>query len=575
MPFLPARRFLLILILFIAAPVGAYAQDRPGDGDWLGVLETPGGRLRLLVTVTTAEDGGQTAVLESLDQAPGQKIPVTTVTANGDNLAFEIAAIGARYTGEWNANQRRYEGEFVQGMSLPLNFARPEQQTATLIDGLDGRWEGSLDREGTILRLALNIETGPEGTGATLDSIDQAAYGIPVTSLSRDGAAVQFQVPAGQGTYSGRLEDDGERLTGNWTRPGFPDVDLVFTRTSQVVVEAYRPQTPQEPFPYEIREVRIDNPDAQDVTLAGTLTLPHGDGPHPAVILISGSGPQDRDESVWEHKPFAVLADHLSRNGIAVLRYDDRGFAESTGDFATATSRDFASDALAALAWLSRQPLIDGASTGVIGHSEGGLIAPMMGQRADAPDFMVLLAGPGTSGRDIILEQTGLMARASGQSETDIAPALDTLAELTEALLDAPDGAAARTRLDEIVTADHLAALGVPATQRNVLLSQMGRNWYVEFLRHDPIPYLEAVNQPVLAMIGTLDLQVPAASNLAGLRAGLAGNSDATILELDGLNHMFQPAETGALAEYALIETTFDTSALNLISDWINERFAN
>ncbi|WP_300529792.1 alpha/beta fold hydrolase [Maricaulis sp.] len=575
MPNHPARTFLLAFLVLLITPIHAFARDESGDGDWLGALETPGGTLRLLVTVSTAEDGSQSAVLESLDQAPGQKIPVSTIVADDTMLEFEIAAIGARYRGRWNADHDRYEGEFFQGMALPLNFARPQPQTATLIEGLDGRWEAALDREGTILRLALNIETGTEGTQATLDSIDQAAYGIPVTALSRTGSTVQLQVPAAQVTYSAQLEADGSQLTGSWTRPGFPDVELVFTRVSSEVVDAYRPQTPQAPYPYTIEEVRIENPAAAGVTLAGTLTLPHGDGPHPAVILISGSGPQDRDESVWEHKPFAVLADHLSRNGIAVLRYDDRGFAESTGDFASATSRDFASDAEAALSWLRQQPGIDATSTGVIGHSEGGLIAPMLAQTPNAPDFMVLLAGPGTSGREIILEQTELMARAGGQAEADINAAVATLSRVTAELLDAENGADARARLDDLITDDDLTALGVPTTQRHVLLSQMGRDWYVEFLRHDPLTYLQTVEQPVLAVIGSLDLQVPAGSNLAGLREGLAGNPDATILELEGLNHMFQPAETGALAEYALIETTFDPAALALVSDWINQHFAD
>ena len=566
----------LILCLAIAGlPLAAQAQEDDRNGDWIGALETPGGTLRLLITISSADDGAHTAVLESLDQAPGQKKPVSSVSVSESRLVFEIAPIGASYNGEWNAEAQRFDGEFTQGMALPLSFSRPGQQTATIIEGLDGRWEAELDREGTVLRLALNVETNDEGTRATLDSIDQAAYGIPVTSLTRNGADVSFQVPAAQVRFDAQLASNAMSLAGEWTRPGFPDVELVFSRVSNEVVEANRPETPQAPFPYTIEEVRVANPEAAGVVLAGTLTVPEGDGPHPAVVLISGSGPQDRDESVWEHKPFAVLADHLSRNGIAVLRYDDRGFAASTGEFATATSADFASDAAAALAWLSTQPRIDPDSTGVIGHSEGGLIAPMLAGHRHAPDFMVLLAGPGTTGREIILEQTGLMARAGGQSEADIELALAALSELTAELIDVPDGEAARARLDEIVTPGHLAALGVPETQRHVLLSQMGRNWYVEFLRHDPSRFLEQVDQPVLALVGSLDLQVPAASSLAGLRSGLAGNNDATILELEGLNHMFQPAQTGALAEYALIETTFDPAALELISDWINERFAD
>lgn len=572
MPFLPLLSRLLLpalLSFLISLPALAQASTQ----HWIGTLDTPAGSMRLLIKVSEAEDGSQTAFLESLDQAPGQNIPVTQISLNAEQMRFHISNLGARYAGSWNADTQQYEGEFQQGMTLPLNFSRVDESAAiNIIDGLDGRWEAVLDREGTLLNLVLNIETGPHGTSATLDSVDQGVYDIPVTDLSRDADQVTLRIPMANVTFSAALDADAGVLAGDWTRPGFPDVEVVFSRTALEIVAPTRPQTPQAPFPYDITDVRIDNPDAEGVTLAGTLTQPRGSDLVPAVVLVSGSGPQDRDESIWEHRPFAVLADHLSRQGIAVLRYDDRGFAESTGDFATGTSLDFAGDAMAALRWLRTQPGIDPNQVGVIGHSEGGLIAPIMAAEVDAPDFLVLLAGPGTSGREIVLEQSALIARAAGGAPEGVASMVEALEIMTAQAALAENGADVRARVTPILTDEFMARLGVPADQKELFLVQITRDWYVEFLNHDPIPYLQAVDQPVLAIIGSLDLQVPAPSNLAGLRRGLAHNADATILELEGLNHMFQPAQTGTIAEYAQIETTFDPEALVLISDWISER---
>lgn len=574
MPFhtLLSRVILPVLLSFLLSlPALAQAASQ----DWIGTLETPAGSMRLLIKVSDNEDGSQTAFLESLDQAPGQNIPVTEIVVDADQMRFHISNLGARYAGRWNADAQQYEGEFQQGMSLPLNFSRVEETAAVnIIDGLDGRWEAVLDREGTLLNLVLNIETGPHGTSATLDSVDQGVYDIPVTGLSRDADEVTLRVPMANVTFAAAFDAGADAMIGDWTRPGFPDVRVTFSRTSLEIVAPTRPQTPQAPFPYAITEVRIDNPEAEGVTLAGTFTQPRGADRVPAVILVSGSGPQDRDESIWEHRPFAVLADHLSRQGVAVLRYDDRGFADSTGDFATGTSRDFASDAMAVLRWLRAQPGIDPNQVGVIGHSEGGLIAPIMAAELDAPDFLVLLAGPGTTGRQIVLEQSALIAGAAGGSAEDVDAMVEALEIMTAEAALAEDGADVRARITPMLTDEFMARLGVPADQKELFLVQITRDWYVQFLNHDPIPYLQAVDQPVLALIGSLDLQVPAPSNLAGLRRGLADNPDATILELDGLNHMFQPAQTGTIAEYAQIETTFDPETLALISDWIAARTA-
>jgi pimeloyl-ACP methyl ester carboxylesterase len=559
-------------MLFLGLSTPAIA-DYEHSGDWLGTLTTPTGPLRLKVHASVADDGSMTGTLESLDQAPGQRIPMSEFHIDDTEMRFEIPALGATYQGQWDAEAGHYDGEFSQGVTLELDFARADTTSIVVIDGLDGSWTGQLDRETVQLDFNLNIETGEDGTQASLDSIAQGAYGIPIAGLEREGDTVRFQVPAANVTYEGQLDSDGSGLTGRWQRPGFDDAIVRFERQSMSVTQPNRPQTPVAPFPYREIEVRIANPEAEGVTLAGTLTVPPGDGPFPAAVLISGSGPQDRNETVWTHQPFAVLADHLSRHGIAVLRYDDRGHAESTGDFAGSTSMDFASDAQAVAEWLRAQPAIDPNAVGLIGHSEGGLIAPVVAARDEALAYIILLAGPGTDGQQIILDQSLASARVSGRSEADLERLHAIVLEITEAARTAPDEASARAALDTILSPDVLTFLGAMPDQKDLFIDQNVRAWHRAFLNHEPASYLADVDQPILALNGSLDLQVVPGPNLAGIETGLAHNDDVTLMELPGLNHMFQTAQTGTIPEYAQIEETFDPQALAIIEDWINTRF--
>lgn len=563
---------LTALMLFLGLSTPAIA-DNAHSGVWLGTLTTPTGPLRLKVHASVAEDGSMTGTLESLDQAPGQRIPMSDFHIDDTEMRFEIPALGATYQGQWDAEAGHYDGEFSQGVTLELDFARADTSSIVVIDGLDGSWTGQLDRETVQLDFNLHIETGEDGTQASLDSITQGAYGIPVAGLEREGDTVRFRIPAANVTYEAQLDSDGSGLTGRWQRPGFDDATVRFERQSTSVAQPNRPQTPVAPFPYREIEVRIDNPEAEGVTLAGTLTVPPGDGPFPAAVLISGSGPQDRNETVWTHQPFAVLADHLTRNGIAVLRYDDRGYADSTGDFASSTSMDFASDAQAVTEWLRTQPAINANAVGLIGHSEGGLIAPVLAAYDSEIAYIILLAGPGTDGQEIILDQSIAAARAAGRSEADLERLHGLVLEITDAARSAPDEAAARAAMDAILTPEVLTFLGATPDQKSLYIGQNVRAWQRAFLNHDPAEYLVDVDQPVLALNGSLDLQVVPGPNLAGLETGLAHNDDVTLMELPGLNHMFQTAQTGTIPEYAQIEETFNPQALALIEDWINMRF--
>jgi pimeloyl-ACP methyl ester carboxylesterase len=337
-----------------------------------------------------------------------------------------------------------------------------------------------------------------------------------------------------------------------------------------------RPQNPKPPFPYAVEEIKFDNSKAPGVTLAGTLTIPKGDGPHPAVVLISGSGQQDRDETIAEHKPFWIIADHLSRNGIAVLRYDDRGFAESTGDASTATLVDFASDAYAAVRWLTEQPEIDAQRIGLIGHSEGAVIAPLVAsEHPDKIDFLVLLAGTGVKGSEVVVHQLGLIL-AAAEAEPELIEAQQQAARTQHAALlgAAPEDAKAaveqviRAALDELPSYER-EALGDMEAAIALQVEALASPWMRHFLAYDPIPTLKRVKVPVLILAGDKDLQVDPEQNLPPMKTALAKNKRVEMVRFPGLNHLFQPATTGAPSEYGLIEQTIAVEVLDRMTTWL------
>jgi len=342
-----------------------------------------------------------------------------------------------------------------------------------------------------------------------------------------------------------------------------------------------RPQTPQPPFPYSEREVSYVN-EVDGAELAGTLTVPPGPGPFPAALLITGSGPQNRDEEILGHKPFWVIADHLSRNGIAVLRVDDRGIGESTGDLANATTEDFAGDALAGVRFLADQPDIDAAAVGLIGHSEGGIVAPMVAARSDQVAFVVLLAGSALPGSELMVMQLEAVQRSIGRPEENIARQAVVQRRLLEL---AGSGADLPALTEAVAELTRIQVSTMPEAQRpstedlepaiEVQARQLMAPWWRFFITFDPRTALRQVRCPVLAINGSLDTQVPAAANLSVIGEALeeAGNPDVTIEELEGLNHLFQSAQTGSPTEYADIEETFSPRALELITEWIRSRF--
>lgn len=339
-----------------------------------------------------------------------------------------------------------------------------------------------------------------------------------------------------------------------------------------------RPQEPSHPLPYHVENVTFDNGD-DHITLAGTLTMPAKAGVYPAVVLISGSGPQNRDEELAGHRPFLVLADHLTRKGIAVLRYDDRGVGKSTGYFRISKLDDFASDVKSAIAYLRTRPEIDTAKLGLIGHSEGGIVAPMVAASSDDVNFIVMLAGPGIKPIELLPLQQYMIAKSNGVTEADAEYIRKGSAEVLQMLIASDDREMFQAKLTQFADANWDRIVKLPGSPKDLtkehyvstMTNAMTVPWYRDIVLHDPASVLEKLACPVLALNGEKDVQVPPKENLAGISAALSrgGNNDFIVKELQDLNHLFQECETGSLQEYAKIEQTFSPVALNEISEWI------
>ena len=429
---------------------------------------------------------------------------------------------------------------------------------------LTGDWSGTLMGTLDFTAHLTDPATGPRT--ATLDIPAQKAKGL-VMQLTTPGDSVylRMRLPVAA-QFAGRRSADGQQLVGEWQQ-GLRSFPLTLSREGSTrPAGPNRSQTPQPPFPYQSADVTFRNEKA-GVTLAGTYTLPADMGPFPAVVLLTGSGPEDRNETVLGHQPFAVLADYLTRQGIAVLRFDDRGVGQSGGTLAGTTSADYTADAQAALAWLRAQPGIRKSQVGLVGHSQGGTAAIGAAILPAGPDFLVLLATPGVPGDELIVQQSLAGARLQTTDAAQLATTEKAQRAMTRIVQQNPDNAQAKAQLRAYYTAidPQLAARLEPQ------LALLTSPDYRSILADRPAQTLAKVRCPVLAIGGSKDVQVPATANLAGIAAGLktAGNRDVTVKELPGLNHLFQTAGTGSTAEYGTIEETFAPAALQVIGDWM------
>jgi fermentation-respiration switch protein FrsA (DUF1100 family) len=445
---------------------------------------------------------------------------------------------------------------------------------------IEGLWLGSLQVQGGMeLRLLFNISISPDGSvNATMDSVDQGAKGIPVDVITYKDGNLHLGVKSIPGAFDGTLKEDGKTIEGEWKQSGLT-LPLVLSRIDEAP-DTRREQDPIKPYPYNEEEVTYENKEA-GVKLAGTLTTPRSEGPFPAVILISGSGQQNRDEEILGHRPFLVLSDYLTRRGIAVLRVDDRGTGGSTGNVSQATTEDFAGDVLAGIEYLKSREDIDPTRIGLIGHSEGGLIAPLVAVESQDVAFIVLMAGTGITGEEIMYLQSDLIARAEGADNETIARNNALMKSMFTVIKEEKNNTIAEEKLRKLLT-DELANMsaeekqysGYSEANLDIQIQQLLSPWMRFFLTYDPRPTLMKVKCPVLAINGEKDLQVPPKENLQAIEEALeaGGNTDYTVKELPGLNHLFQTAQTGSPSEYAKINETISPMALELIGDWISER---
>lgn len=441
-------------------------------------------------------------------------------------------------------------------MALGAPLAQAEDAT--------GHWKGRIANS---LDVFLEFGKAPQGQWEGTITVPQQGAKFKVDQLAVSEEEIAFRLVSLSAGFTARWSAADKAWVGAWSQGG----QSVPLRLERADATASKPKRPQEEAiaaraaGYTSSEVTFTNPRGGH-TLSGTLSVPQGKGPFPAVVLVHGSGPNDRDQKIFEHKSFLVLADHLTRQGIAVLRYDKRGVGKSGGVYKGATSMDFADDAEAAAAFLRTRP--EAGRIGIVGHSEGGLIAPMVAARDPKVAFVVMLAGPGVRGELLMVEQMANAARANGMPEAMLAREREVNRALLAALASEAQLEQAGDKARQALAA--LEARGMlPAGGAQARLQPFATPWFHAFLRHEPGPVLRSLRQPVLALNGERDLQVPSGMDLTAIRTALKDNPRAVVKEMPGLNHLFQTAPTGAGSEYYTIEETFAPAALETVSSWI------
>lgn len=434
---------------------------------------------------------------------------------------------------------------------------------------------------GIELRIVFHIKQQADGSlKSTADSPDQSAYGLKCDTTILSGNELSIQMLDLGASFTGKMTDDST-IEGLFTQGSEFPLSL---KKVEKVTERKRPQMPKPPFPYKSEDVVYNNID-NSLRYGATITIPEGKGPFPAAVLITGSGAQDRDETLFGHKPFAVIADHLARNGYIVLRVDDRGVGKSTGDFSQSNSEDFSKDVNNSVDYLLKRPEVDKKKIGMIGHSEGGMIAPMVATSRKDIDFIVLLAAPGVRIIDLMAEQNAAVLRSSGISDEIAKEEKDLFRLLVSTVQSAPDSATA-LQLSYMVMESWkakqpdstLAALQLSTPEkRKEYVTEMAKQlqgpWFRYFMNFNPRPYLEQLRCKVLALNGDKDIQVISAQNLPGIETALKKSKakNIEIKELAGLNHLFQYCQKCTVQEYGQLEETFSPVALQTISDWLNK----
>ncbi|MGB5943576.1 MAG: alpha/beta fold hydrolase [Leeuwenhoekiella sp.] len=428
-----------------------------------------------------------------------------------------------------------------------------------------GDWIGQLNMGAQSLEVAFHIDKTSTDYSGTMDIPQQGLNGGKADSVTVIDSSISMSFPQFGIEYQGKLVS-ADSITGNLLQGGMA-VPLELHRG---ILKLNRPQEPKPPFNYYCEEITFTNA-ADGITLAGTLTLPKSSGKYPVVIIVSGSGPQDRHGTMFSHKPYLVLADHLTKNGIGVFRFDERGVGESEGNFEQANINTFMQDVTEAINFLKQRKDIAKNQIGLIGHSIGGIVAPKLAAVNKDVAFLVLLAAPGVPGDELMLSQKAAVEKIMGVSEQQIDAGQKSFGGAYEI--------ANRTDLEIPVMQDSIMAYFkrtfgglLPESQAQAISKQLTGAEVLSLIQSRPSAYMSQIKIPVLALNGTKDFQVPAEANLEAIKNNLsaAGNTQFKIIPLNGLNHLFQESDTGALSEYATIEQTFSPKALTIISEWIN-----
>ena len=577
-------RSALFLVLAAGAPLWAQA---PPEGRWQGAIEVPGQPLAITVDLVQ-KDGAWVGTIDIPAQG-ARNARLSDVAVNEGEVGFAIVDVPGEPEFSGKIEGAVLAGTFRQGgQSLPFRLTKVEgvaaadlgpNQTLPSIEGVPGEgfvgvWLGVLETPVSNLRLLVRLEETDDGFTGSLDSLDQGAIGLRITSVEITEKRIEFKLQRPSAGFEGMLNEDGSAIEGKWKQGG-GELPLTLYRQAGEP-DVARAQEPKRPYPYREEEVIFENESA-GVRFAGTLTLPPDEGPFPALALLTGSGPQDRNETVSGHKPFLVIADALTRRGYAVLRFDDRGVGGSSGDVLQSTIEDFASDARAALAFLRQRPEVDPERVGLLGHSEGAAVATLAATEGH-PAFLVLLAHPGLKGEDILYLQGEKIARAAGQIDQEVIDANRAFQRRTFEILreEADDEAASRkirALVDEEV--DRLTKGQDPALAEALKRSttHMATNrWFRSLLDYDPVEPLDEVDAPMLFLFGERDVQVPPEENIRRIREQLGDRAERVSIEVEPkLNHLFQESESGSIAEYSLLEQTISPAVLERIGEWLDE----
>jgi hypothetical protein len=466
---------------------------------------------------------------------------------------------------------------FVFSILFLAPDARAQREIKQAERDMTGIWTGTLVAPGQELPLYFHLEKQPDKSYlATMDSPAQNAFGVPVDSAWFENDSLVLVMPPLDAVYNGRWRPVEKKFIGVWTQGGMA-FELNLEETDEVP-RAPRPQEPTPPYPYAVEEVVFENKE-DGVELAGTLVLPDTTGAHPVAILLTGSGGQDRDESIAGHKPFLVIADHLARNGIGTLRFDDRGVGGSTGLQYNTTIDDYAGDALAGVEFLKTKSGVDVEKIGLIGHSEGGWAASRAAARSDDVEFVVLLAAPAVGAEQVLLTQVERMGALNELTAEQIQGNLEFQKGVHALIRAESDPAKLQPKLEQYYR-DYIATLSeervakIGDVDRFVMREayNLSSPWFMEFLEYDPVETYRKLDVPVLAILGGKDIQVEIEENAAAYEKAFAGKNDARVERFASVNHLLQTAETGAMSEYGTITETVNPKILGLVAKWIGER---